>query len=230
MPEGITRERRSQRARSFIAIYLACMRGARSMATQASKRVRATDTPCIVQMQQMLRGREGVLSLAQGIVHWPPPEAALAAGVAAMGERSTSLYGPDDGLPELRAALKEKLRVENGIDGGEVMVTAGANQAYTNVVLSLLDAGDAAALFRPYYFNHLMALQMTGSQLDLWLPPSLPDLQPDIGALRAELEARARGDRPPLRMLTLVNPGNATGVATHDCALLRHSPFTASAS
>ena len=77
----------------------------------------------------MLRGREGVLSLAQGIVHWPPPEAALAAGVAAMGERSTSLYGPDDGLPELRAALKEKLRVENGIDGGEVMVTAGANQA-----------------------------------------------------------------------------------------------------
>ncbi|EOD41505.1 hypothetical protein EMIHUDRAFT_53483, partial [Emiliania huxleyi CCMP1516] len=183
----------------------------------ASKRVRATDTPCIVQMQQMLRGREGVLSLAQGIVHWPPPEAALAAGVAAMGERSTSLYGPDDGLPELRAALKEKLRVENGIDGGEVMVTAGANQAYTNVVLSLLDAGDAAALFRPYYFNHLMALQMTGSQLDLWLPPSLPDLQPDIGALRAELEARARGDRPPLRMLTLVNPGNATG-ASRLCA------------
>ena len=98
------------------------------------------------------------------------------------------------------------------------------------MVLSLLDAGDSAALFRPYYFNHLMALQMTGSQLDLWLPPSLPDLQPDIGALRAELEARARGDRPPLRMLTLVNPGNATGVATHDCALLRHSPFTASAS
>ena len=39
-------------------------------------------------------------------------------------------------------------------------VTAGANQAYTNLVLTLLDAGDAAVLFRPYYFNHAMAIQM----------------------------------------------------------------------
>lgn len=39
------------------------------------------------------------------------------------------------------------------------MVTAGANQAFTNMVIALLDAGDAAVLFTPYYFNHLMALQ-----------------------------------------------------------------------
>ncbi len=42
------------------------------------------------------------------------------------------------------------------------MVTAGANQAFTNVVLALLDEGDAAVLFKPYYFNHLMALQARG--------------------------------------------------------------------
>lgn len=39
------------------------------------------------------------------------------------------------------------------------MVTAGANQAFTNLVCTLLDAEDAAVLFSPYYFNHLMALQ-----------------------------------------------------------------------
>ena len=44
----------------------------------------------------------------------------------------------------------------------EVMVTAGANQAFTNVVLTLLDAKDSVVLFKPYYFNHLMAVQMTG--------------------------------------------------------------------
>ena len=42
------------------------------------------------------------------------------------------------------------------------MVTAGANQAFTNVVLTLLDTKDSVVLFKPYYFNHLMAVQMTG--------------------------------------------------------------------
>ncbi len=42
----------------------------------------------------------------------------------------------------------------------EVMVTAGANQAFVNVVLALCDAGDEVVLFAPYYFNHLMALQV----------------------------------------------------------------------
>ena len=44
----------------------------------------------------------------------------------------------------------------------EVMVTSGANQAFANLVVSLLDAGDRCVLWAPYYFNHLMALQMTG--------------------------------------------------------------------
>ena len=44
----------------------------------------------------------------------------------------------------------------------DVMVTAGANQALTSIMLTLLDPPDRAVLFRPYYFNALMALQMTG--------------------------------------------------------------------
>ncbi len=44
----------------------------------------------------------------------------------------------------------------------EVMVTAGANQAFTNIVLTLLDTQDKVVLFKPFYFNHLMAVQMTG--------------------------------------------------------------------
>ena len=114
----------------------------------ASHRIQETDTPCIVAMQQMMRGKSDILSLAQGIVHWPPPAEALSAAQAAVLEPTTNLYGADDGLPELRAALKDKVKAENGLVASEIMVTAGANQAYTNLVLSLLDAGDAALLFR----------------------------------------------------------------------------------
>lgn len=49
------------------------------------------------------------------------------------------------------------------------MVTAGANQAFTNVVLTLLDTKDKVVLFKPYYFNHLMAVQMTGGADNLLL-------------------------------------------------------------
>ena len=92
-------------------------------------------------------------------------------------------------------------------------MTAGANQAYTNIVLTLMDAGDPSLLYRPYYFNHLMALQMTGSQDELVLPPNLPDLQPDLGFLKQELERRAATpDTKQLKMITLCNPGNPTGV------------------
>ena len=93
-----------------------------TLSAALSARISATDVPCIVQMQQMLRGKTDVLSLAQGIVHWPPPEQALAAGRAAMLEPDTSMYGADDGILPLRDALKAKLAAENGIVNSEVMV------------------------------------------------------------------------------------------------------------
>ena len=101
---------------------------------RTSTRIEATDVPCIVQMQQMLRGKTDVLSLAQGIVHWAPPEEAVAVARAAVGLPETSLYGADDGLPDLRAALKKKLATENGIVASEVMVTSGANQARRTLI------------------------------------------------------------------------------------------------
>ena len=155
-------------------------------ALKQSRRIRATDPPCIVQMQQMLRGKDDVISLAQGIVHWTPPTRALDAAREAIDSPETSLYCADDGLPALRDALLRKLATKNGITQSDVMVTQGANQAFMNLMLTLLDAGDAALLYRPYYFNHLMALQMTGCAAELVLPQSKPDLQPDVSALRQE--------------------------------------------
>ena len=42
-----------------------------------------------------------------------------------------------------------------GLVGSEVMVTTGANQAFANVVLTLLDGGDAAVLFRPVHASRM---------------------------------------------------------------------------
>eukprot|EP00439_Symbiodinium_sp_Y106_P078979 s727_g17.t1 len=164
--------------------YLFCQKSAMAAssqeAIQPSKRIRLTDEPCIVAMQRMLRGKasvvEGIMSLAQGIVHWAPPVAASEAASKAAGEPDTNSYCHDlsdavllgfpatclstlakaqmmdcPGLKETSMSLSvilwdEKLRQENGLDGIEVMVTAGANQAYTNLVCTLLDSQDRCHL------------------------------------------------------------------------------------
>lgn len=48
-----------------------------------------------------------------------------------------------------------------------VMVTAGANQALASLMLTLLDPADKAVLFKPYYFNALMALQASQNHCQL---------------------------------------------------------------
>lgn len=89
----------------------------------------------------------------------------------------------------------------------EVMVTNGANQAFVNIMLTLVDSTDKVVLFTPYYFNHLMALQMTGGADRVLLGPCHCDNQhPDLGWLQQQLT----GPDPP-RMVVIVNPCNPTG-------------------
>ena len=86
------------------------------------------------------------------------------------------------------------------------MVTAGANQAFTNVVLTLCDAQDQVVLFKPYYFNHLMAIQMTGGEQNVLYGPAGAGLKPDLDWLESTL----KGSKPP-RMVVIVNPCNPAG-------------------
>lgn len=100
------------------------------------------------------------------------------------------------------------------------MVTAGANQAFTNAVLALVDAGDSVVLFAPYYFNHAMAVQMTGGARQLRVGPcSEHTLCPDLDWLEAQLagqeaeegkQGEAQG-RSRIKMVVMVNPCNPTG-------------------
>lgn len=45
----------------------------------------------------------------QGIVYWQPPESAMNKIEKIIREPAVSKYGSDDGLPELREALLEKV-------------------------------------------------------------------------------------------------------------------------
>ena len=213
----------------------------------------------------------GIFSLAQGVVHWKPPrecyEALHSAVVqnldpgdgggdqsfgmdGAVGEDGAIIhtYCPDEGYPPLLDALKRKLEKANGLSDPHVMETAGANQAYVNCALTLLDEDDGhgaskCVVFEPYYFNHVMAIQSirggrgcggTASKAGAD-PESVEGLLvgptrggvPDLEWLRDRLEEYTHeGGGNSIRMVTLVNPGNPTGVALSHAFLAEITELT----
>ncbi|XP_050384729.1 aromatic aminotransferase ISS1 [Argentina anserina] len=184
-----------------------------------AKRAVETDMPVMVQIQQLIRGAKNAVSLAQGVVHWQPPKRALDKVKELVWEPSVSRYGADEGIPELREALVKKLQQENKLCKSSVMVTAGANQAFVNLVLTLCDAGDSVVMFAPYYFNAYMAFQMTGVTNILVGPGQPNTLYPDADWLEKTLSET----KPTPKLVTVVNPGNPSGTYIPERLLKRIS-------
>jgi katanin p60 ATPase-containing subunit A1 len=185
-----------------------------------SKRAVETEMPIMVKIQELIRGvKPAPMSLAQGVVYWQPPKQALDKVKDLVFEPTVSRYGADAGTPELREALSKKLRQENKLQKSSVMVTAGANQAFVNIVLALCDPGDSVVMFAPYYFNAYMSFQMTGVTNILVGPGSPKTLYPDADWLEKTLAET----KPTPKLITVVNPGNPSGTYIPEPLLKRIS-------
>ncbi|XP_010429976.1 PREDICTED: uncharacterized protein LOC104714344 [Camelina sativa] len=190
-----------------------------SFGMMLSRRTLATELPVMVEIRKLMKELTNPMSLAQGVVHWQPPQKALDKVKELVWDPTISSYGPDEGLPELRMALLNKLREENKLTKSAVMVTAGANQAFVNLVIALCDAGDSVVMFKPYYFNSYMAFQMTGVT-NILVGPGQPDtLYPDADWLEKTLSE----SKPTPKVVTVVNPGNPSGTYVPEPLLKRIS-------
>lgn len=71
-------------------------------------------------------------------------------------EINVNAYNDIDGLLVLRERVREKLENVNKLDmqGQEVMITAGGNQAFVNVALALFDPGDPVLVVRFWFSRH----------------------------------------------------------------------------
>jgi aspartate/methionine/tyrosine aminotransferase len=126
--------------------------------------MQAVQTPVIPVVGDLVRATPGAISLGQGVVHYGPPPAALAAAQAFGAKAQDHKYHAVEGIPELLGLIADKVAHENGADltGRSIVVTAGGNMAFFNALLAIADAGDEIILPTPYYFNHEMAVQMLG--------------------------------------------------------------------
>ncbi|EOY31369.1 PREDICTED: aspartate aminotransferase isoform X2 [Theobroma cacao] len=170
-------------------------------------RVLDTDVPVMVEMPELTKGATDPIPLGKGAVYWQPPEQALEKVKQIAWEPSTSNYGTHEGLPELKDALTKKLCQENKLCNSSVMVTAGSNQGFLNLVLTLCDVTDSVVLFAPYFFNAHMSFRMTGITNILVGPSNPKTLQPDADWLERILSET----KPTPKLVSIVNPGNPSG-------------------
>ena len=75
-------------------------------------------------------------------------------------------YTSNYGTPQLRAAIAEKLRRENGLaydPEGEIIVTVGAGEAILLVSLAFLNPGDEVLYCEPTWVNYAAAARIAGA-------------------------------------------------------------------
>ena len=156
----------------------------------------------------LLAGRSGeraLLDLAQAAPSYPPAAEMIEHVASVAREPDGAAYVPSPGLPRLREAFADDLSRSYGspVSAGQMVITAGCNQAFCLVAQALAEPGDEVIEALPYYFNYDMWLRMNGV-VPRYLEPG-PDLVPDPEAAEALITPRTRA-------IVLVTPGNPTGV------------------
>ena len=162
-----------------------------------------------------------VVDLGQGVPFYGPPGEAIRAAAGALGRESGFKYSPDAGKASFRQTIAEKLASENSVDAdsdNNIMVTAGANQAFVNAVLCLTKPGDHVLVLSPYYFNHVMAVELAGCKSVVVDTDS--NFQPLIECIDRCITKRVRA-------IVLVSPNNPTGAVYSKDALREISALCA---
>ena len=148
----------------------------------------------------------GAINLGQGFPDTDGPDEVRRAALDAIAAGRGNQYPPGLGVPELRQAITAHQQRFYGLmvdPDQQVLVTCGATEAIAAALLALLDDGDEAIAFEPYYDSYAACISMAGATRR---PVTLrtPDFALDVDALRAAVTPRTR-------IILLNSPHNPTG-------------------
>lgn len=96
-----------------------------------------------------------VINLSIGEPDFNTPETVKNAGIDAINNNHTH-YTPVSGIQDLRQAISDKFKNENGIDyePGQVVVSNGAKQSISNVFFCIINPGDEVIIPAPYWVSY----------------------------------------------------------------------------
>jgi aspartate aminotransferase len=186
------------------------------MAFLASRlsRIGASATVTInTKSQEMKAAGRDVIGLAVGEPDFDTPDHIQEAAIQAMREGKTR-YAPPAGIPELRQAISDKFKRENGLDYApeQISVCAGGKQIIYNAFTATVDDGDEVIVPAPYWVTYPdLALLNGGTPIIIEC-----SVEADFKMTPEQLEAAIT---PKTKWLVLNSPSNPTGSAYSEAEL-----------
>jgi aspartate aminotransferase len=176
--------------------------------SQRVQRVKPSPTLAVTARAAELRAAgKDIVSLGAGEPDFDTPEHIKEAAIRAIRGGATR-YTAVDGTAQLKAAIIDKFRRDNGLDyePGQILVSCGGKQSFYNLAQALLNPGDEVIIPAPYWVSYPDMVR-------------LADGEPVI--VKAGLDQRFKispqqleaAITPRTRLFVLNSPSNPTGVA-----------------
>lgn len=146
-----------------------------------------------------------VVSFAAGEPDLDTPAYIKEAAIKAIDGGFTK-YTPSSGTEELRVAICDKLKRDNGIDykPGQIVVGCGAKHSIFNAIMVLCDSGEEVLIPAPYWVSYPEMVKVAGA-----MPKYIHTTQASSFKVTvAQLEAAIT---PRTKLLILNSPSNPTG-------------------
>jgi aspartate aminotransferase len=146
-----------------------------------------------------------VISLSLGEPDFDTPEILKEAGIQAIKDNITH-YTPVPGILDVREAISMKFKRDNGLDYApdQIVVSNGAKQSITNVVLSLIDPGEEVILPAPYWVSYADMVALAGGTSKVLATSIEHDFKIQPDALEAAINDKTR-------LLIYSSPCNPSG-------------------
>ncbi len=146
-----------------------------------------------------------VINMSVGEPDFNTPEHIKEAAKKAIDE-NYSRYSPVPGYIELRKAIVNKLKNENGLEysTNEILVSNGAKQSVCNTVMALVNDGEEVIIPAPYWVSYPQMVKLAGGT------PVIVEagFEQNFKITPEQLE---KAITPKTRMLILCSPSNPTG-------------------
>ncbi|MRJ03108.1 MAG: pyridoxal phosphate-dependent aminotransferase [Epsilonproteobacteria bacterium] len=149
-------------------------------------------------------GRD-ILSFSAGEPDFDTPKAIKEAAIRAIEEGFTK-YTPVEGIRELREAISQKLKRDNGLDydPDQIIVSNGAKQSLFNLFQALIDQGDEVIIPAPYWVTYPELVKYSGGV------PVIVETD-ELTGFKITPQQLEEAITPRTKMVVLTTPSNPTG-------------------
>src|SRR5258706_12895934 len=148
---------------------------------------------------------KGVLGFGAGEPDFDTPQHIKDACAKALAAGFTK-YTPAAGIPELREAIADKFKRENGLTykPSQIIVSCGGKHSCYNVILATCEEGDEVIIPAPYWLSYPEMVKLAGATPVILQTTDKTEFKVTPEQLRAAITPRTR-------LFVLNSPSNPTG-------------------